>query len=74
MAIINHFIYDLINEYKILPDTLFIKDTTVVSENLHHSVKNIQYVGWLNIVSRRGYEIDSKLLREKVIYPINILH
>lgn len=74
MAIINHFINDLINEYEILPDTLFIKNATVVSENLHHSVKNIQYVGWLNIVSRRGYKIDSKLLREKVIYPINILH
>ena len=74
MAIINHFINDLIDEHKILPDTLLIKNTTVVSENLHHSVKNIQYVGWLNIVSRRGYKIDSKLLREKVIYPINILH
>ena len=74
MAIINHFINDLINEYEILPDTLFIKNATVVSENLHHSVKNIQYVGWLNIVSRRGYKIDSKLLREEVIYPINILH
>ena len=74
MAIINHFIDDLINENKIFSDTLFIENATVIPENLHHSVKNIQYVGWLNIVSRRGHKIDSKLLCEEVVYPIDILH
>ena len=74
MAIVYHFVNNLIDKDEILPDGFFVEHAAIVSENLHHSVKNIQHVRWLDIVSRRGYEIDSKLLREKVIYPINILH
>jgi len=73
MTIVNDFIDDLINQHKILPNSLFIKHSTIVSKHLHHSIDYVHDERRWNIVFRRRYEIDAKLLCEEVIQALNVL-
>ena len=73
MSVVYHFVYDLINQDKVLPDALLIEYATVVSEHLHHSVEDVQDGTWLHIVLRGGHKVDTKLLGEKVVDSIYVL-
>ena len=73
VAVINHLIDDLVNQHKVLPNALFVQHSTVVSEDLHHSVQDIEHITGLDVVTRGGHKVNSKLLREEVVDSIDIL-
>lgn len=73
MAVVNDLIDDLIDEHEVLSDTLFIKDPAEVSEDLHHSVKDIHHIGRRHVLLGSCHKEDSELLGVEVVYPIHIL-
>ena len=73
MSIVYYFIYYLIYKDEILSYWLFIQDTTVVPEHLHHPVNNLKHARWLNIVLGSRNKIYAKFLREEIVDSIDIL-
>jgi hypothetical protein len=73
MAIVNDLIDDFIYQHKILPNSFFIYDSTVVSEHFHHSVDDIMHKTWGYVVLGGGDKVNSKFLGEHVIQAIDVL-
>ena len=73
MPVVNNFINDLIDQHEVFPNGLFVADSTVISENFHHSVDDIHDKTWRNIVFGRGDEVYSKLFREEIVEALDIL-
>ena len=73
MSIIDHLVNDLVDENKVLPDALFVEDTTVITEDLHHAVNDIQDGRRSHVSFSRRHEVDSKLFREEVVHAVNVL-
>ena len=74
MSIIDNLINDFIDEHKVLPNALLVKHSTVVSEDFHHAIDNVQNGarGYISLTGR--HEVNSKLLREEVVHPVHVLH
>ena len=73
VSIIDDFIDNLINQHEILPNTLFIQNSTEVSKYFHHSIQNVHHIWRRDIVFCCCYKKDSKFFCVKVIDPIDIL-
>jgi len=73
VTVIYHFINDLVDKHEVLPDTLFIEHTAVVTENLHHSVDDIENSGRGDVRLACSHEVDSKFLGEEIIDTIHML-
>ena len=72
MPVINDLIDDLIDEHKILPDTLLIEDAAEVTEDLHHPVQDVHDIGGRDIVLGSCHKEYSKLLRVEVANPVHV--
>jgi len=72
MAVVDNFVNDFVNEHEVFADALFVEHTAVVSEYLHHAVKNVEHCTRLHVVFGRGHEVNPKFLREKVIHAVYI--
>jgi len=73
MPIINHLVNDLIDQHEVFTNTLFVEHPTVVSENFHHSVQDVENRRRLNVVLGRCHEVDAEFLGEEVVDAVNIL-
>lgn len=73
MSIINDFVDDLINKYKVFPYTLFVKDSTIVSKDLHHSVDDIHHKRRRHVELGRCHEVNSEFLGKEEVQAFNIL-
>ncbi len=72
MPVINNLIDDLINQYEVFSDTFFVKDSAEVTEDFHHSVQDIHYIGWRNIMFSCCHKEYSKFFCVKVVYSVHI--
>ena len=73
MAIVYHLVNNLIYEDEILPDGFFVEHAAIISENLHHSVNDVENGRRRHICLRRCHEVNPKLLREEVIHTVHML-
>ncbi len=73
MSIVNNFINDLVDEYEILSNTFLIQDSTVISEDFHHSVENVHHKRGGHIELCGCDEEDAKLLRVEIVDALYIL-
>ena len=73
MTIVNDLVYNFIDQHKVFAYALFIEDTTVVSEDLHHAVNYVEHAGRLHVVFASSNKVDTKLLGEEVVDAIDIL-
>ena len=72
VTIINDLFYHFINQNEVLSNTLFTKNTTIVSEYLHHSVQQIKHEGWTHIEFSSTNKVHSKFLCVEEVYTFNI--
>ena len=73
MAVIDHFVNNLIDEHKVLANAFFVENATIVSEDFHHTVQNVENRRWLNVVLRGGDKVDAEFLCEEIVDAINVL-
>ena len=73
VSVIDHFVNDLVDKHKVLSNALLVEYTTVVTENLHHSVDDIENGGWRDICLASCHEVDSEFLGEEIIDTIHML-
>jgi hypothetical protein len=73
MPVVNYLVDDLVNEHEILPDSLFVEDSAVVPEDLHHSIDDVHDKAGGDIVLGCGHKVDAELFSEKVIQTIDVL-
>ena len=73
MTIVNHLVNDLVDQNKVLANTLLVKHSAVVPEHLHHSVEDIEDSRWLDVVFGGRNEVDAEFFGEEVIDSVNIL-
>ena len=73
MAIIDHFIYDLVDEDEVFANALFIQDTAVITEDLHHSINDVHDGAGSGIGLTCSHKVDAELLGEEVVHSIDVL-
>ena len=73
MAIVDHFVDDLVDEDEVFANTLLVEHSAVVTEHLHHAVEDVQDCGGLDVVLGRRHEVDAELLGEEVVDSVHIL-
>lgn len=73
VSIIYDFIDDFVNEHEILPDWLFVQDSAVVSEHLHHAINHVVNNRRWNVVFSRGHKVNAELFCKKIVHSIDML-
>ena len=73
MAIIDHLIDDLVDEYEVFANTLLVKDAAVVTEDLHHAVDDVHDGAGSCIGLAGRHKVDAELLGEEVVHSIDVL-
>ena len=74
MSIVDNFIDNLVNQYKILPDALLVEDAAVVSEDFHHAIDDVEDGGGGHIGLARCHKVYAELLGEEIVHSVHILN
>ena len=74
MSVVDHLVDDLVDEHKVLADALLIEHATVVTEDLHHAIDDVQDGAWSNICLTCCNKVDAKLLCKEVIDTVHVLN
>ena len=74
MSVVNDLIDDLIDEHKVLPNTLLIQHSAIVSEDFHHSIQEVHDEGGRYVVLCSGHEEDPKLLGIEEVDSLHTLY
>ena len=74
MSVVDHLVDDFVDEHKVLADALLIEHATVVTEDLHHAIDDVQDGAWSNICLTCCNKVDAKLLCKEVIDTVHVLN
>lgn len=73
VSIVNDLIDNLVYQHEVLPYALLIEHSTVVSEDLHHSIQDVHHERRRHIVLGCCYEEDAELLRVEEVNAFHVL-
>lgn len=73
MAIVNSFVYDFVNEHKVLADRLLIQHAAIVADHLHQTVNYVNNWPSSGVLLSGSNKIDAELLGEKITNTVNYL-
>jgi len=73
VAVVYCFVYDFVNEHKILSDRLLVQHAAVVADHLHQTVDYVNNGPRRRVLLSGSNKIDTKLLGKEVANTVNDL-